>query len=312
MESQLIVLIVFLGLSTGIVAVGMFACDLVASFSGGRSAGTHLRPVRLRRVARPDRDAAPAGVSGRFDQWFSRLVEETGWGWTPVTGALLVWLGALLAGGSVFLWTDQPMAASVGGLFGAVLVIVVLSVQRVRHISRLQQQFPTALEFIARSVRAGHNLDEAIVLAGSEGPQPLATEFAYCARQLELGLGVPAAVRSLADRLRLADVRVFATLLGVHRESGGNIAEVLERLALSIRDRMSYHRQLRAITSAGRMSAFFVAALGPILFVYMLVFHPEYGRALIETPLGQTLLMGAAVLEVIGLAWTARLLKPMY
>ena len=176
----------------------------------------------------------------------------------------------------------------------------------------LQKQFPAALEFLARSVRAGHSLDEAIALAGSEGPQPLAAEFAYCSRQLAMGLGMPATVRSLADRIRLVDVKIFAALLGVHRESGGNVAEVLERLALSIRERMSYRRQLRATTSAGRMSAIFVAALAPILFIYMFFFHAEYAHAMLETPLGQTFLLTAVVLQVIGMIWTARLTKPMY
>ena len=309
MESQIIALLLFLGLATGIVAVGMFARDMAAAFSGS---GGAKRPVRLRRLERLDADAAHAGVAGRFDRWFVRMVQETGWGWTPMAAALLVGLVALLAGGAAFLWTDHPVAASAAGLVGALLVMVVLAVRRVRHIALLQKQFPAALEFIARGVRAGHSLDEAIALAGSEGPKPLAAEFAYCSRQLAMGLGVPAAVRSLADRLRLADVRIFAALLGVHRETGGNVAEVLERLALSIRDRASYRRQLRAITSAGRMSASFVAALGPILFVYMFVFHNNYAQAMIHTPLGQTFLLSAVVLDVIGLIWTARFLTPMY
>ncbi len=309
MDSQIIALLLFLGLATGIVAVGMFARDMAAAISGSRGAN---RPVRLRRLDRLDASGVSGGFAGRFDRWFAQMVQETGWGWTPTAAALLVGLAALLAGGAAFLWTDHPIAASAAGLVGAVLVMVVLVVRRVRHIGLLQKQFPAALEFIARSVRAGHSLDEAIALAGSEGPKPLAAEFAYCSRQLAMGLGMSSAVRSLADRIRLVDMRIFAALLGVHRETGGNVAEVLERLALSIRERMSYRRQLRAITSAGRMSAFFVAALGPILFVYMFVFHNNYAQAMIETPLGQTFLISAAVLEMIGLLWTARLLKPMY
>ncbi len=308
MESQIIALVIFLAVATGIAAVGMLAGDLVAVLTG-KGAGN--RPVRLRRLPRAA-EAAPGGLASQFDRWFAQLVQETGWGWTPMTGALVVGLGALLAGGAAFLWTDHPVAASGAGLVAAVLVVVVLSIRRRQHINRLQQQFPTALDLLARSVRAGNSLDEAIELAGREGPQPLAAEFAFCSRQLAMGLSVPAAVRTLADRIRLVDVRIFAALLGVHRETGGNVAEVLEQIALSIRERMSYRRQLRAITSAGRMSAFFVAALGPILFAYMFVFHNEYARALIETPLGQTFLLSAVVLNVIGLVWTAHLLKPMY
>ncbi len=312
MDIQVLALVLFLGLATGIATVGMFARDMAGALSGGRSGGAGAPPVRLRRLKRREAGAASTGLADRFDRWFAQLVQETGWGWTPMAGALLVGLGALLAGGAAFLWSEHLVAAGAGGLLGAALVMLVLIVRRVRHIRLLQNQFPGALDFIARSVRAGHSLDEAIALAGSEGPQPLAAEFDYCARQLAMGLGVPAAVRSLAERVRLIDVKIFAALLGIHRETGGNVAEVLEGLAFSIRERMSYRRQLRAITSAGRMSAFFVAGLGPILFVYMYFFHTEYVRAMIESPLGQTFLVSAAVLQVIGLAWTARLLKPMY
>ncbi len=310
MDNQIIALMLFLGLSMGIVAVGMFARDLVAAVAGGRNAAS--RPVRLRRLERLDLETDTGGIATRFDRWFARMVQETGWGLTPVSGALLVALGALLAGGAAFLWTDHPIIACTSGLGGATLVLVILSVRRVRHIALLQKQFPAALEFLARSVRAGNSLDEAIAQAGTEGPKPLAAEFAYCSRQLAMGLGIPAAVRSLAGRVRLVDVKIFAALLSVHRETGGNVAEVLERLALSIRERASYRRQLRASTSAGRTSAFFVAALGPILFVYMFLFHNHYAQAMIDTPLGQTLLLTAAVMELVGLIWTARLLKPMY
>ncbi|MDY0168233.1 MAG: type II secretion system F family protein [Thermoguttaceae bacterium] len=309
METQIIALLIFLGLATGVAAVGMFARDVALSVAAGV---VGPRPIRLRRMPRPDTNDAPQGFAGRFDGWFAQLVQETGWGWTPMTGALLVGLSALLAGGAAFIWTDHPVAASAAGVIAAGLTIVVLTVRRVRHIGLLQKQFPPALEFIARSVRAGHSLDEAIAMAGQEGPKPLAAEFAFCARQIEMGLGVPAAVRSLAERVRLVDVRIFAALLGIHREAGGNVAGVLEQLALSIRDRMSYRRQLRAITSAGRLSAFFVAALAPIIFVYMYFFHSEYAHTLIESSMGQMFLAAAVVLQIIGLTWTARLMKPMY
>ena len=312
MDIPVLALLLFLGLATGIAAVGMFARDMAGALSGGRSAAAGARPVRLRRLPRREPDGAPAGPMDQFDRWFARLVWETGWGWTPMTGVLLVGLGALVCGGAVFLWSDHPVAAAFAGALGGALVVVVLVVRRVRRIRLLQSQLPPALEFLARSVRAAHSLDESIDLAGREGPQPLAAEFAYCGRQLAMGLSVPAAVRSLAGRVRLVDVSIFAALLAVHRETGGNVAEVLEQLALSIRERMSYRRQLRATTSAGRMSAFFVASLGPIIFVYMYFFHTDYIHTMLESPVGQTFLLGAAVLEVIGLVWTARLMKPMY
>lgn len=312
MGGQVIALILFLGLATAVAAVGMFARDLALILAGARSGAGAAQPVRLRRLNRLAPSNAAGGVLTRFDRWFARLVEETGWNWTPLTGALLVGLSCLTLSGAMFLWTENQAAAGLGGLIGGLVALVVLVVRRTRHINLLQRQFPGVLEFLARNLRAGHSLDEAIELVAQEGPKPLAAEFRLCSRQLAMGLGVPGAVRLLADRVRLVDMKIFATLLSIHRGAGGNVAEVLERFAYSIRERMSYRRQLRAVTSAGRMSAFFVAGLGPILFVYMYLFHTEYIQQMLASPFGQTLLLAAVVLEVIGIVWTLRLMKPVY
>ena len=127
-----------------------------------------------------------------------------------------------------------------------------------------------------------------------------------------MGLGVTAVMRSLVERVSLLDMRIFTAALGVHRETGGNIAKMLERLAAVIRDRLAYRRQLRAVTGAGRLSAMLIGMIGPALFVYLFFFHPEYIRAMLQSSLGQTLLCVSVVLEIVGLVWTMRLLKPLY
>ena len=119
-------------------------------------------------------------------------------------------------------------------------------------------------------------------------------------------------MRSLVQRVRLVDVRIFTTTLSVHRQTGGNVAQVLERLATVIRDRLNSRRQLKATTGTGRLSAMLIATIGPLLFVYLMIFHPEYSRVMLETTLGQTMLIAAAALELIGVLWTIRLLRPTY
>ena len=104
-------------------------------------------------------------------------------------------------------------------------------------------------------------------------------------------------------------VRIFSSAISVHRDAGGNIAETLERLARVIRDRRNYHRQMRAVTGAGRISVLVIAALGPLLFAYLFLFQPEYGQGLWEDSVGRGMLMLAVVLQVVGLFWVSRLLK---
>ena len=127
-----------------------------------------------------------------------------------------------------------------------------------------------------------------------------------------MGLPLQTCMRGLAQRLDLMDVRIFANAVAVHRDAGGSLPTVLERLAEMIRDRQSCHRQLRIVTGAGRMSALLITALGPILFVYMFVFQPEYGHKLVDDPMGRWMLVGAVVAQVTGIVWVLRLLKNDY
>ncbi len=311
MDGPMLSLVVFLALGSAIAAVAMLARDLAAIFSpSGTSGGAE--PVRLHRIKRPTVDTEPVGLTGRFDQWFLHLIREIGWGWTPMTGLLMLCLGGLIAGGALFLTTDNLAATALGAMIGMAAALAAMAVVRSRRLKRMQKQLPGVLDVLARSLRAGNSLDEAIALVGEEGPKPVAAEFQYCSRQMSLGLGLPAVMRSLAERLRLIDIKLLAMSLSIHRETGGNVAIVLEQLAAMIRDRLSYHRQLRATTSAGRFSAMLVGAIGPFLFVYLFVFHTHYIQVMLSSPLGQVLLLSAAVLEIIGLMWTARLMKPVY
>ena len=170
-------------------------------------------------------------------------------------------------------------------------------------------QFPDTVDLMARAVRAGESLDQAITLIGEQGPEPLAKEFRRCAKQLEMGLSIPAAMRALVFRVRLLEIKILATMLAVHRQTGGNLAVALERMANVARDRLAYQRQLRATSAAGRTSAFFVAMSGPVLFCYLFFFQRDYFIKLVELPLGQMLLAIALVLEVVGLFWIARMAK---
>ena len=142
--------------------------------------------------------------------------------------------------------------------------------------------------------------------------QPMAAEFRWCAAQLSMGSSLQGVMRSLVHRVPLYDMRIFATTLIVHRQTGGNIVGVLERLAQVIRDRLSYKRQLRATLAAGRMSAGFVAMVTPAVFVYYFFFRPEYVNTMLQAPLGRSLIILTVVLEIVGLAWTARLLRPNF
>lgn len=311
MALSLLALLSFVTIGLVVAAVSLAIRDLVVGPApASDSARAAVLPLRRLPLAR--HESVPRSAIGRFDQWFARLVLETGSEITPLTALLfLVFCGSLI-GGAMFVWNESPLPATIGTLLGMVLAMMLLIYQRSRRIRLLQQQFPDALEMLARAVRAGESLDQAVQLIGDKSPEPLAIEFRRCARQLEMGLSMTAVMRALVYRLRLIEVRIFSSTLSVHRQAGGNLANTLERLAGVIRDRLNYRRQMRATTGAGRMSATLIAMTGPLLFTYMFFGQPQYIRGLIETPIGQSLLILAVFLELVGLIWIARMLRTDY
>jgi tight adherence protein B len=165
---------------------------------------------------------------------------------------------------------------------------------------------------MSRAVRAGETLDQAIDGAGRDTVEPLGVEWRRASRQLELGLSVPAAMRSMTKRAPLMELRILGTALNVQRRTGGNLPTTLDRLSQVIRDRLSYQRQFKAATGASRMATVLIALAGPLVFAYMMAFQPDYMGQFFTLPGGYTLLAIAGVLQLIGLTWVWGLLRNDY
>ena len=302
-----VALLVFAAVVFGMGAVLLLVQDMVVARANARSKNA---PFRLQRIPKTDKNAT--GPIARFDRWFLRMIHDTGLSLAPASAALLVVLAGTLVACTLFLWGGQPVVALCGLVIGAILPLGYFMYKQRKTVKQRQEQLPAALDMLARSVRAGQSLDQALDSVGNHSPEPLAAEFRYCSKQLQMGLSMPAVMRSLVERVRLYDVRIFTTTLTVHRQTGGNVARLLERLANVIRDRLIYRRQLRVSTGAGKASAILVAVTAPLVFLFFFVFRPEYVHSMLTTPVGQTFLVVAIGLELVGLIWTIRLLKPSY
>ncbi|MEE8450938.1 MAG: type II secretion system F family protein [Thermoguttaceae bacterium] len=311
MNTSVIGLVVFFALASACGAVILAVRDICVRL-GRRKRDGAPAPIRLRRLPRTASDDAARGPVEGFDRWFLLLIKEAGMAITATEAALLLVFCGVVVGSAMFVWNEHPVSALVGLLIGMTAALGYYMIRRTGRIRLLQDQLPTALDMLARGMQAGQSLDQAVELVGRRSPDPLAGEFRFCAKQLDMGLPLTVVMRSLVDRVRLFDVRIFTATLSVHRETGGNVAKVLERLAAVARDRLAYRRQLRAMTGAGRLSAMLIGAIGPLLFLYMFFFQPDYIRTMLESPLGQSLLIFSIVLETVGLIWTVRLLKPTY
>lgn len=305
-NANLLSLLSFAGIASAVGALLFAMRDVVGSFRRESA----LRR-ELRRLPRLTVDSEASSI-GRFDLWFERALYMSGLNMTALEGALLLLLACVAGGGAVFVWLEDELLTVIAALASMAAAMGGIVWAKRRRMKRFEEQFPNSLDLLARAVRAGESLDQSLHLVGEATPDPVGTEFLRCAKQLDMGLSIKSCMSALAHRVDTMDVRIFCNTLAVHREAGGNLPHTLERLAEVIRDRMSYHRQLKSVTSAGRFSAMLIAILGPLLFVYLFVFQPEYGGRLVADPLGRTLLTIAVVSEVIGLIWVARLLKSDY
>lgn len=305
MDAQLVSLLSFAGIASACGAVFLGARDLVA-----RRTVQELEVIR--RLPRRKREDDATSLSARFDRWFERTLYLSGWPMNALSAMLLHLLVAILLGGTAFILTDDVLLASVGAVFGFMAVLMSMVVSRQRRVAKFLEQLPGALDLLARAVRAGESLDQAIDLVGRSSHDPLATEFRRCAGHLQMGLSLPATMEGLTERFDLMDVRILANTLATHRDVGGNLAATLERLSDVIRDRRAFQRQLKSVTGAGRFTAMFIASLGPLLFGYLFIFQPEYAERMLNDPLGQAMLIYALISEVVGLLWVARLIKSDY
>ncbi len=308
-DPQVLGFVVFLLIALGVTAVGLLLRDMAALVlrRDGRRSTITLRST-------PDYLSAERspGLIASLDQQIYQLVQQSGLGWSGWSLLMLMACSALGAGGSVFFLTEDPLAGWFATIPGMLLPLPFVIIHRNRRMRKMQQQLPDALDLLSRAVSAGESLEQAIELVADKTASPLGYEFKHCAKQLDLGLSVPASVRAMARRVPLTEMKIFSATLSVYRQTGGHLASTLQRLATVIRDRLTYRRQLRATTAAGRFSATVVAMIGPILFTYMMLFQSEYFSKLISISIGQYLLATAVILELIGIFWITRLLRQQW
>ena len=255
----------------------------------------------------------PRGEEGasRLDQLLARLpqgrdlaltLERGRVGWTPGMFVLLT-LGMGIAV-SVLAWALGGWPIGVVGFFvGAGLPRLWVGRRKSLRLRRFEEQFPEAVDLLARATRAGHPFSSGIAMVGKEGPKIVAEEFHQVAEENRFGMSLEDSLWGLVDRVELMDVRIFTTAVLIQREVGGNLAEILDNLGETIRARFAVKRQLRVHTAQGRMSGYVLAAL-PIFMAGALYFlDREYVSILWEHWLGKILVAVAIVLQILGYLW---------
>jgi tight adherence protein B len=229
-----------------------------------------------------------------------RLIAQSGYDMNVGTFVLASMCAAAIPM-TIVLWMTRSMV--LGMVVGAMTVWVpflwVRSV-RSRRLWKFEEQFPEAIDLIARALRAGHTLPTGLQMAADELEAPIGTEFRVLYDRQNFGEPIAEALRDFADRTPLLDAKFFATAVLTQREAGGNLAEVLDNLSSVIRERFKVKRQVRVISAHGRITGWILVALPPALAFAFTLINSEHIRLLWQDPVGLRMIYIAVVLEIIG------------
>jgi tight adherence protein B len=194
----------------------------------------------------------------------------------------------------------QVIAAVLLGLVFLALPYLFLKLAEKQYYEKFGDQLPEALDLLARAVRSGHALTSGLEMVAKEMTDPIRAEFAATVDEINLGLTFKEAMENLCERVPLRDLRFFAIAVMVQKETGGNIAEILDNISRLIRERIQFQRHVKALTAEGRYSAGVLIALPIIMFVYIYFTNHEYLSLLWKEEMGHYMLFGAVVMQVIG------------
>ena len=219
--------------------------------------------------------------------------------------AKLLLISAATGVGSYFfasLFYMGPLLSLPIGLAATLIPITLVAVKRHRRLRTFEEHFPEALDLLGRAVRAGHAFTTGLEMISKECAEPLASEFRTSFEEQNFGLPLRDALLNLAERVPLVDVRFFVTALLIQKETGGNLAEILDGLSRVIRDRFRLYREIQVRTAQGRLTAGILIVLPIFLAFVLTALNPDYMKVLFEDSKGPLVIAIAAGLQVIGSA----------
>jgi tight adherence protein B len=264
------------------------------------------------------RKGAGAGMLPAFDKIVSGTAKGSKMSaWIEQTGvktnlSTVLLLSLALGGGLAFLglWlTRIPLSVLIAGPIGFALPWLYLKMKRSKRLNKFEEEFPEALDLIARALKAGHAFVTGLKMVADEMSEPVGPEFRKTFDEQNFGLPLKDALDNLTMRVPSLDVRFFSTAVLIQRETGGNLSEILETLAHVVRERFKILRQVRVHTAHGRFTGYVLLALPVFLSIALMFINPDHMNLLFREPLGQYMLMAAMVMQAVGFIWIKQVIK---
>ncbi len=254
----------------------------------------------------------------RLNRWMQRLhlatqlrrmIEQADMKVTVFRLFMFSLLFGMLGGLGVSIFSKSLVLAILAGLVAAALPFVQVWRKRQKRLNKFLELLPDTLELMSRGLSAGHAFTESLHMVSAEMPEPIAGEFGKTYEEQNLGLSYKLALKNLTNRIPLLDMRLCVTAILIQRETGGNLAELLEKVGHTIRERFRVIEDLKTLTTSSRMSAWMLCALPLAIAVLVNFMNPDYMEPLWHDPRGHKLLYVAAGMQLTGMLIIRRIMR---
>ncbi len=239
-------------------------------------------------------------------EWLATMVDQSGLDLTVRKLMTTAVACGLTAGFLVGLWRQSILPTAAAAAIGFVLPVLNVHLKRKARLEKLLSQLPDAFDLMGRVVRAGQTLSQALQAVADEFDRPVASEFSYCYEQQNLGLPPDVAMRDLSRRTGLLELKIFVTAVLVQQQTGGSLAEMLDKLAGVIRQRYRIRGQIKSLTAEGRLQGIILLALPIVMFFGFLIMMPDYESKLLEHP---SLIATTLGFEALGALWIRKIVN---
>jgi tight adherence protein B len=243
-----------------------------------------------------------------FSRKLELLLYQAGLNWRVGTLVLLM----VLTGAVFFLLCStllhRPLLGLVVGIGAAFIPYMWVKGQKTKRMNQFAEQLPDSLDLMTSALRAGLSFPAALQLVAQESPEPLAQEFAITFDEQNLGLDVKEALVNLTERVDSLDLKFFVTAVIIQRETGGNLAEIMESIARIIRERFRILGDVKSRTAHGRLTGMILSILPIFLGILITMLAPQYMMTFFRDPAGQALLIMCVFLQVMGFLWIRRVI----
>jgi len=248
-------------------------------------------------------------LSMRWTDKLSRMIEQSG---TESTLGVFILLSIVLASGGfvIGLWVaSNALLSLIIAFFLGVFPFLYVYLKKKRRMEKFQRQLPDALDLIARALKAGHAFTGGLKMVGDELGEPVGTEFEKTLHEINFGSGVPEALKGLTQRVDCPDLRFFIISVIIQRETGGNLAEILAKIAYLIRERFKLQNRVQVLSAEGKLSAIILISIPFVIALALSVLNPVYIKTLFVDPIGKALVAFALLMMVIGIVVMKRMIE---